>query len=243
MLVLGNGRSVLKAPFNLNRFVNVIGRAVCHRQKVSVDYHVAFLIDRFLEDRAFVFKSSSLKRMLAIGFSRLNQKIVLLIDICKVVQSWKLIRVHHSKLKLVIDEFARQHTPEGSIANIRARKLLKHKNNWHYFVLEIILEDGVLEGGCPVEVKVDQIALLKRLNDGFETFTAYFSLLVVGLVEFVYKTDIKLAIVHRLHDKEWLTASIHFLPHGFRIAFISFGHLSFLCGWLGLCSLRCNAAG
>ena len=62
------------------------------------------------------------------------------------------------------------------------------------------MEDAVLEALRPIEVKVDQIVLLERLQDGFQTFTAKLGLLVVVPVELLDEGDVKLSIIDRFQD-------------------------------------------
>ena len=66
--------------------------------------------------------------------------------------------------------------------------------------MELLLEDAVLEALRPIEVKVDQIVLLERQEDGFQTFTAKLGLLVVVSVEFLDERDVKLSIIDRFQD-------------------------------------------
>ena len=62
------------------------------------------------------------------------------------------------------------------------------------------MEDAVLEALRPIEVKVDQIVLLERQEDGFQTFTAKLGLFVVVPVEFLDERDVKLSIIDRFQD-------------------------------------------
>ena len=103
-------------------------------------------------------------------------------------------------MKLQIHELAGEDHTKRPISYICAAEFLEHHDNRHDLVLELLLEDAVLEALRPIEVKVDQIVLLERQEDGFQTFTAKLGLLVVVSVEFLDERDVKLSIIDRFQD-------------------------------------------